>query len=85
MKSSIIQIREGTEHCPITVVSTNLKAKDIEWVKHGARQAVDGFTITFKNVAREDAGNYSVSSSVVCHDNKTKPINKHFTLDVICK
>ena len=78
---------EGTEHCPITVVSTNLTANDIRWEKNGksVSQSVDRFTIIFNNVARDDEGNYSVSSSIVCHDDKTKQITGNFTLDVVCK
>ena len=87
MKSNIIQVMEGTENCKITVVSTNLTANGISWEKDGesVREGVDNFTITFNNITRADAGNYSVASSVVCHDDKTKPIAKQFALDVVCK
>ena len=78
---------EGTENCPITVVSTNLTANNIRWEKNGksVSQSVDGFTIIFNNVAREDAGNYFVTSSIVCHDDKAKQITGNLILDVVCK
>ena len=87
MESNITQVMEGTEKCKITVVSTNLMANSISWEKDGesVREGVDRFTITFNNITRADAGNYSVASSVVCHDDKTKPIAKQFALDVVCK
>ena len=86
---SVIQVVEGTEHCPISVVSTNLIVNDTSWVKDGKRIGeefkVDGFNITFNNVTRKHAGNYSVTSSIVCHDDKTKQITGSFALDVICE
>lgn len=89
MKDSVIQVMEGTENCPITVVSTNLTANDhdISWEKNGrsVSQSVDRFTIIFSNVAREDAGNYSVTSTIICHDDKIKQITGAFALNVVCK
>ena len=87
MNGSVIQILEGTEHCPVTVVSTNLVANDVRWEKEGTSvsQKVERFTISFNNVARADAGDYSVTSSIVCHDDKTKLITGGFVLDVVCK
>lgn len=89
MNDSVIQIMEGTEHCPITVVSTDLMANDIRWEKDGERvgQGADQstFTFTFDSVTQEDAGSYSVTSSIVCHSNKAKQITGSFTLDVVCK
>ena len=87
MKDSVIQVMEGTENCPITVMSTNLTVNNIRWEKNGRSvlQGVDRFTINFNNVARDDDGNYSVTSTIVCHDDKTKEITGKFTLDVVCK
>ena len=87
MKGSVIQILEGTSYCPVTVVSTDLEANNVRWEKNGtsALQKWERFTITFNNVARADAGNYSVTSSIVCHDDKTKLITESFALDVVCK
>ena len=70
-------------------MSTNLIVNDTSWVKDGKRIGeefkVDGFNITFNNVTRKHAGNYSVTSSIVCHDDKTKQITGSFALDVICE
>ena len=87
MKPSVIQVKEKTERCPITVVSTNLSADSINWEKDGKgiQQGVTGFTITFDNITRKDTGNYSLMGVIVCHDDKTMPITKNFVLDVICK
>lgn len=89
MKDIVIQVMEGTEHCPITVVSTDLTANNIRWEKDGKRVgqgvSLSNFTISFGNVTKEDAGSYSVTSSIVCHGNKAKEVTGNFTFDVVCK
>ena len=87
MKPSLIQVMEGTERCTITVVSTNRSAVSINWEKDGKRiqQGINGFAIAFNNITRKDTGNYSLTGSIVCHDDKTKLITENFALNVIRK
>ena len=94
MNNTVIRLEEKTEHCPVTVVQASpMIAKNYSWQKDGAEIysldqdiSVNDSTITFNDVKRENAGNYSLTSFIPCHkDSDSREFNGDLILDVICK
>lgn len=94
MENIVIRLEEGTKQCSVTVISSPLRADNSTWEKDGVGMgslleqgiSVDGFTITFDEIAREEIGNYSVTSSIPCHqESNPRNFSGNFILDVICK
>ena len=90
MSESIINVWEGCVSCSIDVMTSNLKASKTELLKDGRKTrggiSVNGFSITFDEVKKEDAGNYSAEFCIPCHkDSSPKCFNHTFYLNVMCK
>ena len=94
MVNKVIRLEENTEKCPVRVISSSLAAHNITWEKDGQeiidhiRQGIslDGFTVSFDKIEKEDAGNYSVTTSIFCNeDSSPRRFHGNFVLDVFCK
>ena len=90
MSESAINIWEGHFGCSIDVMATDLNVrsfsllKDEREIRRGI--SVSGFSITFDEVKKEDAGNYSAEFCIPCHkDSSPKCFNHTFYLNVMCK
>ena len=90
MSESIINVWEGHIGCSIDVMTSNLNANktellnDEDEIRRGI--SVNGFSITFDEVKKEDAGNYFAEFCIPCHkDSSPKCFNHSFYLNVMCK
>ena len=90
MSVSIINVWEGHIECSIDVMTSNLKISKHKLLKdkYDTRSGilVNGFSVTFGEVKKEDAGNYFAEFCIPCHkDSSPKCFNHTFYLNVMCK
>ena len=92
MSESIINVWEGHGNCSIDVMTSNLTASKVDHKllkdENKTRRdiSVNGFSITFDEVKKEDAGNYFAEFCIPCHkDSSPKCFNHTFYLNVMCK
>ena len=90
MSENAINVWEGHIGCSIDVMTSNLKASKAELLKDGHKTrrgiSVNGFSVAFDEVKKEDAGNYFAEFCIPCHkDSSPKCFNHTFYLNVMCK
>ena len=88
MSESTINVWERRVGCSIDVMTSNLKASKAELRKDGrtTRRDINGFSIIFDEVKKEDAGNYFAEFCIPCHkDSLPKCFNHTFYLNVMRK
>ena len=90
MSESTINVWEGHVGCSIDVMTTNLNASTHELLMDGNKTregiSVNGFSVAFDKVKKEDAGNYFAEFCFPCHkDSSAKCFNHTFYLNIMCK
>ena len=91
MSESIINVWEGHVGCSIDIMTSNLNASKFELLKDGHKAmrdniSVNGFSITFNKIMKDDTGNYFAEFCIPCHkDSSPKCFNHTFYLNVMCK
>ena len=92
MVNDTIWLKEGTKSCLVTVIRSLAKATCYTWQKNEIaihkhkRHLFSDKGVTFKNIDKDDIGNYSVTANMSCHEgSKPRKIVGCFSLNVICK
>ena len=90
MSESTINVWEGHIGCSVDVMATDLNSwnfyllKDENKTRRGI--SVNGFSVAFDKVEKEDAGSYFAEFCIPCHkDISPKCFNHTFYLNVMCK
>ena len=92
MANETIWLEEGTKSCSVSVVRSYREITQFSWQKDKTkickhkRHLLSEKGVTFNNVIRNDAGNYSLTTDMSCHyAMKPRQFVGSFSLKVFCK